>query len=539
MKLKWTYAAFLVVVTVVLGGAVVSGFALYEDTVRDNARESVTRAAYTKATQIDAVLTERTRTIQLQARDPALLGPSDERRESLERFVSTTTFQGVSVIAANGTMIAIEAEGLSERVRSELIGSDFSHRAYFRAAMAGERYVSEPVEAESGNYIVTVSVPVERDGDVVATLNAALHLQNGRSFFEQIAPRDDATAVRVTAGETVVHESGTWSRDEMIVDQATVATTNWTVTVAKPRAVVSAPARTALLFQTGAALLVLVTLAGFGGWFYRSSIQQINELLQGFDRLAERQWNLDISLTGGDEWDSIERRFNEVSAELERQTRQLSVLDRVLRHNLRNDMTVIKGHAELIRDTATGDAKAYADTVVSKTDQLLDRVDKQRELTKLFADPHSVDVLDLVPVIRSSVEHVRKRHPNADVSVSIPESMPVRATSNVGMAVEELLCNAATHSDRDAPHIDVQLRAAGGQAVLRIADDGSGIPEMERRVLTGERAIEPLYHGTGLGLWLVKTIVSQSKGELAFDENDPRGSVVTIRLDGDVTADAE
>lgn len=60
--------------------------------------------------------------------------------------------------------------------------------------------------------------------------------------------------------------------------------------------------------------------------------------------------------------------------------------------------------------------------------------------------------------------------------------------------------------------------------------DGDPIPEMERRVLSWETDIEPLYHGSGMGLWLVDLIVRQSDGVLSFEENDPSGNVVTIRL---------
>jgi len=53
---------------------------------------------------------------------------------------------------------------------------------------------------------------------------------------------------------------------------------------------------------------------------------------------------------------------------------------------------------------------------------------------------------------------------------------------------------------------------------------------MERQVLTGDHEVEPLFHGRGMGLWLVNLIVQYSDGTLAFEENDPQGSVVTIRL---------
>ncbi|MFT4922451.1 MAG: signal transduction histidine kinase, partial [Haloarculaceae archaeon] len=86
------------------------------------------------------------------------------------------------------------------------------------------------------------------------------------------------------------------------------------------------------------------------------------------------------------------------------------------------------------------------------------------------------------------------------------------------------------HSDQTEPSIEVTVEDGADAVVIRIADDGPGIPEMERKVITEEAEIEPLYHGTGLGLWLVKTIVEDSGGSLAFDENEPRGTIVTITL---------
>lgn len=67
---------------------------------------------------------------------------------------------------------------------------------------------------------------------------------------------------------------------------------------------------------------------------------------------------------------------------------------------------------------------------------------------------------------------------------------------------------------------------------VEITDNGPGIPSEEIKVLTREREVEPLYHGSGLGLWLVNWIVRRSNGAIQFEENDPRRSVVTIDLPG-------
>ncbi|MFB6179256.1 MAG: sensor histidine kinase [Halorientalis sp.] len=530
MNLKRTFVFLLAVVTVVLGVAVLSGFGLYRSAVTDDVHESVNRTAATKATQLASILTERTRTVRLQARDPAVLGPCEVRRQTLERFVNTTSFQGVSVIDDNGTMVAIEAAHLPPGDREALIGQNFSHRGYFREAIQGHSYVSKPVTAESGNYIVTVSVPVVRDGEVVATLNAALHLQRDDEFFEPIAPRRDATAVRVVAGETVVYESEGWTHNGTIVARKPVAGTNWTVMVSRPKAAAVTPVRTAVVLQAGAVLLVLGTLVAFGGWVYRSSIQQVNELGRGFDRLVDRQYDTDVELTGSEEWTAIQGRFNEVSTELEQQTRQLSILGRVLRHNLRNDMNVIQAYAELIRDDTDGDLRTYAETIVTKGDQLLDTANKERQITELLSHPAPVESRDVAAIAHASVETAQRRYPTADVSVESVAAPTVAATPELETAIQELVINAVAHSDRSVPSVDVTVATDGSEGVVRVADDGPGIPEMEQRVLTGEQEIEPLYHGSGLGLWLVNEIVSRSGGTLSFDEHDPRGSVVTIRL---------
>ncbi|MDX1746566.1 MAG: ATP-binding protein [Halobacteriales archaeon] len=63
---------------------------------------------------------------------------------------------------------------------------------------------------------------------------------------------------------------------------------------------------------------------------------------------------------------------------------------------------------------------------------------------------------------------------------------------------------------------------------VRVADDGPGIPEPDRKVLVGTDT--GLENASGLGLWLVNWIVSESGGEVHYEPNEPRGSVVVIRL---------
>lgn len=216
--------------------------------------------------------------------------------------------------------------------------------------------------------------------------------------------------------------------------------------------------------------------------------------------------------------------------ELELRDHQLQVMDRVLRHNLRNDMTTIGMYAEKLQDAAPAELMADAKRINETTRKVNRMVEKQRKVTKFLTESLGEKPLDLAGIVETVVERQREVHPAAEIRSEFPETCTVHATVAFEEAVVELVENAVVHSDRDRPTVDVRLTVGPESKTITVADDGPGIPEMDRKVLTRGREIEQLYHGSGLGLWLVHLIVTHSGGTVTFSENEPRGSVVTIRL---------
>jgi PAS domain S-box-containing protein len=219
-----------------------------------------------------------------------------------------------------------------------------------------------------------------------------------------------------------------------------------------------------------------------------------------------------------------------LEADLKTSLTQLNVMSRVLRHNLRNDMTVIKGNAETIQATSDGDVAEMAEIIIEESEHLLTTAEKEREITEVLVDEQSPEPINLGAVIDAAVAATREQYPEAHITVEGAADRQVRAMESINRALTELLTNAVNHSDQTEPSIEVIVENRDDAVVVRIADDGPGIPEMERKIITEEAEIDSLYHGTGLGLWLVKVIVEDSGGSLAFDENEPRGSIVTIIL---------
>jgi len=209
---------------------------------------------------------------------------------------------------------------------------------------------------------------------------------------------------------------------------------------------------------------------------------------------------------------------------------QLRVLDRVLRHNLRNDMNAIMGHAETIRSTASPDVASHAETIVEKGTQLLGTADKQRAITNVLLEPPNRKSVAVDRLIQTVTSGVAEAFPDATIDVDCPGEVTAIASSRIGQALEELLTNALEHSDQDEPTVRASVTDRDEHVRIEVIDRGPSIPEMEQQVGTSPRDLDPLYHGSGLGLWLVYWIVNRSDGTVSFGENDPGGNVVQIDL---------
>lgn len=215
---------------------------------------------------------------------------------------------------------------------------------------------------------------------------------------------------------------------------------------------------------------------------------------------------------------------------LRERQRQLQVIDRVLRHNLQNDLNVVEGMAEQVQTEGSDQVSEYAQRIIDTSDRLLETVDKEREITALLGDEPRRDDVDLASILRSVVDEVEEAYPSATVELAVPDGTVVRATSRIRNAIAELLENAVEHNDRETPRVHVTVSEDAGEVAVRVADNGPGIPEMERHILLGKKEETPLYHGSGLGLWLVQLVVRRSNGTVEFAANEQRGGVITVCL---------
>jgi len=554
MRLRTRFAVALVVVAVVLSVTTLVGFTLYRDAIVTQERADLSRTSESVAAQLQVVLDEKRETVRLWSQNPEVRDHGTARQdESLGAFVRTTAFSGASVIRANGTMAAIESRSLDERSERGLVGRSFTDRAYFQRGLEGETYVSDPIDAESGTLIVTISTPLVEHGETVGTFNAALHLREG-DLSSVVSDRSSGTrGVWVFSGDRTVLAGGPSPTgvDTELTANATVGTTGWTVTSTTSGGSLSSRLWTVTVLQAGAFVLVLLCLAAFGGWLYREYVYNVERLRDGFDALVVGDYGTRVALSGATEWDRVGDQFNDLSETLAQRRSEVTVLNRVLRHNLRNAMTVVVGNADRI-ETRTDDDEVAADArrIRHRGESLLDLAEHARALESSFgARDDEATSRPVADVVEEAVAVVADEYPNAklttdvntDVGPDTDSTGEVRVPSGdlVLVVLDELLRNGVVHNESDPPAVELTVTADEAVITIAVSDDGPGLPPVERRVLTGSIVETATQHGSGLGLWLVSWLVARVDG--AVDVSTVEGTTVTLtlpRVDADDSSDS-
>lgn len=218
--------------------------------------------------------------------------------------------------------------------------------------------------------------------------------------------------------------------------------------------------------------------------------------------------------------------------ELVRREQRLQVFNRILRHNLRNDLNVVLGRAENIREEFPPAAEE-ANVIEQKASELIEISEKAREVGKtLDREDRTKKQIDVTECVERTCEEFRQTYPDAEITTKIPESLLVFADKTLEAAISELIENAIEHNDDDEPSVTVTVSNTEEErewVEITVSDDGPGIPEGEREVLAeGEETA--LHHGSGLGLWLTNWIVGKFGGEVSFDDYHTNGGTVTLRL---------
>ncbi|MHB9285610.1 PAS domain S-box protein [Halobacteriales archaeon Cl-PHB] len=207
-------------------------------------------------------------------------------------------------------------------------------------------------------------------------------------------------------------------------------------------------------------------------------------------------------------------------------SQQLRVIDRLLRHNIRNDITKIQGHAELL--AADPERPESVETILRTCRSITRTAEKERKIVTALSQRQDPAAFDLPSVVASVADRVRTDHPTATVETDGVDAVTVRTIPAIQEAIFELVDNAVRHAETAAPTVRLRTERSADAVTLSVVDDGPPIPEMEIDVVTGDRQIDDLTHSSGLGLWFVSWVVGRSAAAIEFDRRADGGNEVQI-----------
>jgi len=226
--------------------------------------------------------------------------------------------------------------------------------------------------------------------------------------------------------------------------------------------------------------------------------------------------------------------------ERELRKQRLEVFNRILGHNIRNEVSVITANAEVVADQIETDLATRLDTAIDAADSLDSLGTKARRIEEILAADEQRQ-FELGAFLNALTDEHERRWPGASVTVEArPDDREIRCDrAALRFVLDNRVENAVEHAETDTPQVVLAASVESGErypVVVEVRDNGPGIPDRERSVVEGGEET-PLEHGSGVGLWVTNWATTDLGGHLSFTQRDAGGTVARVGLPSSVLAD--
>jgi signal transduction histidine kinase len=392
---------------------------------------------------------------------------------------------------------------------------------------------------------------VDSNGTVVLADNRSAMLRQYRD--ERLRAPEVVAGLRGDAGFSDPVNYGRSNPDRTVAAYAPVEGTDWVVIEHAPADeayAITGQVRTWIGLVGVVALFGLLSVVVVLG---ADVTRSLSRLTARAERIQAGEYDVDFDTDRPDEFgdlnrtlastrDTLRERFEKLreteralrrsNVRLEERSSMVTVLNRILRHNVRNDVNIIAGRTQSVAEDVDDERlREELDTVRRTALKLSDISDRTQRIKQLLVDRGAETTsLRLADALEAPLEEVRAEAPESTIRVDVPADVVVGASETLPLAIADVVEQIIVASDGPVS-VDIDGTPTGterdGQSVtLAVSDDGAGIPKMD--VLAVERGEEtPLNHAEGLALWCLKWTVDTTAGDL---DVDPEGATVAVRL---------
>ena len=235
---------------------------------------------------------------------------------------------------------------------------------------------------------------------------------------------------------------------------------------------------------------------------YRSK-QKVNIMLN--------QKNIQIEQTN--------KELREKNKELEIHREHIKLINQILRHDIRNNLTVINSAVRLFLKDGTKNLIHAIQANVSKS---LSLINSMQEIEKFMDSNKKVKLIDL----RKVINRVAESHFDFDIDITVTGKAVVLADEALSSVFDNLINNAIAHGKADKINIEIKKEDKGCE--VRVSDNGFGIPDEIKDKLFEEGFTFGDEGHAGLGLYIVKKTMDSYGGSVFIENNHPKGTIFIL-----------
>ena len=237
----------------------------------------------------------------------------------------------------------------------------------------------------------------------------------------------------------------------------------------------------------------------------------------------------------GTEMKGIVVTFRDVSEE-KRIDRMKSEFISLASHQLRTPLTAIGWYTELIHSESDGlrpDQKEYVQQIVDSHKRMADLVNSllnvsRIELGHLKIEPKEFSLKEVITSTLGELKPQMQKK-NLNLIEEVPENIKIHADIELlQIAIENLASNAVKYSP-EGKSINIKLEADANEFEFSIKDDGMGIPKAQQhkvfeKLFRADNVLKTDTDGTGIGLYITKSIVEAWGGKIWFESDEDKGT---------------
>jgi len=261
-----------------------------------------------------------------------------------------------------------------------------------------------------------------------------------------------------------------------------------------------------------------------------SQLRPLRWLKESVEKVSAGDLSTRVPVVRMDEVGQVGRAFNHMTGRVEQMLNDHDRLMADVSHELRSPLARIKLALEMLPE---GDKRDQISTDIREMEALTSALLERERIKNRTARPDHAE-FDLVATTRGIVDSFSGRSPNVVLADS-PQTLNIQADEALlKVLLQNLVDNAVKFSLDDSGPVEVRIVRDEQSTIIRIDDDGRGIPEdMAERVLEPFVKLDPSRghrSGYGLGLNLCQRIVQAHNGSIELQPREPRGTSVFVEL---------